>query len=54
MRLDRGKSSASLPAETWSKLALGLTTPDRMDVIDHPVLEKLDEFISDYRAANPR
>ena len=54
VHLARLKSADLFPSETWSKQALGLTTPNQMDLIHHPVLEKVDEFIADYRKANPR
>ncbi len=53
VRLDRIMLSAPMPSETWSKLAHGLTTPNRMDVIYQPIVEKVDEFIAAYRAVNP-
>ncbi len=42
------------PVETYSKRALGLTTPSRMNVIYEPLKEKLGEFIRDYLAVNPK
>lgn len=52
--LVRSEKQDVFPAETWSKKALGLTTPSRIGLIQEPIREKLKEFISDYIAVNPK
>jgi stress-induced morphogen len=54
VQIARPQRQGSFPAETYSKKALGLTTPSRMDLIYEPLKEKLGEFIRDYLAVNPK
>ncbi len=54
VQITRPQKQGAFPAETYSKRALGLTTPSRMDVIYEPLKEKLREFIRDYLAVNPK
>lgn len=41
------------PAETYSKRALGITTPSRMNLLYEPLKEKIGEFVSNYVSINP-
>lgn len=52
VRLTRNPKMAATPSETWGTAALGVTTPDRLDIIDEPLKEKLGEFIKAFKAAN--
>ncbi len=54
VQISRPRGKGVFPAETYSKRALGLTTPNRMDVINEPLKEKIREFIEDYLAVNPK
>jgi hypothetical protein len=54
VKLSRLTNASDLPAETYGKNALGLTTPGRMEVIEEPLKEKLAEFIADYFSVNPK
>ena len=54
VRLTRLAAADSFPAQTWSTKALGLTTANRMAIMLEPILAKVDDFISDYIAANPK
>lgn len=53
VQIARQQKQGLFPAETYSKRALGLTTPNRMDIMYAPLKEKLSEFIRDYLAVNP-
>lgn len=52
VHLTRDPKMTAMPAQTWTALALGLTTPQRLDIIDEPLKEKLGDFIKAFRAAN--
>ena len=54
VHLARRQQPDPFPAETWSAKAIGLTTPNRMDILLAPLKEKAAEFIEDYRSVNPR
>jgi hypothetical protein len=54
VQISRPQARGVFPAETYSKRALGLTTPNRLDVINEPLKEKLREFIRDYSSVNPK
>lgn len=54
VQISRPQGKGIFPAETYSKRALGLTTPNRMEVINEPLKEKVGEFIKDYLAVNPK
>lgn len=54
MQISRLQGKGIFPAETYGKRALGLTTPNRMDVINEPLKEKIGEFVSDYLSVNPK
>ena len=54
VQISRAQGQGTFPAETYSKRALGLTTPNRMDVIYEPLKEKLGEFARDYLSVNPK
>ena len=44
----------SFPAQTWSAKTMGLTSPNRMDLMLEPLRAKVADFISDYAAVNPK
>jgi hypothetical protein len=54
VQISRPQGTGIFPAETYSKRALGLTTPNQIDVINEPLKEKIGEFIKDYFAVNPK
>jgi hypothetical protein len=54
VKLSRLTNASDIPAETYRKVALGLTTPSRMEVIEEPLKEKLAEFIADFISVNPK
>jgi hypothetical protein len=54
VKLSRLTNASDIPAETYRKVALGLTTPSRMEVIEEPLKEKLAEFIDDFLSVNPK
>jgi hypothetical protein len=54
VKLSRLTNASDIPAETYRKIALGLTTPGRMEVIEEPLKEKLAEFIADFLSVNPK
>src|SRR5262249_52239847 len=54
VKLSRLTNAADLPAETYRKAAVGLTTPSKMEVIVEPLKEKLAEFIADFLSVNPK
>ena len=39
--------------ETWRRTIQGITTPDRMDVIQQGLRQCLKAFVDDYQAVNP-
>jgi hypothetical protein len=52
VHLTRAKEAHPFPAKTWSANMLGLTTPNRTDLILEPVMSKVDEFIGDFKEVN--
>ncbi len=44
-QITHGQKQGRFPVETYGTIALGLTTPNRMDIIYEPLKEKLGEFI---------
>ena len=54
VHLARRQDPDAFPAQTWSAEALGLTSPNRMDLMLEPLRAKVGEFIKDYTAVNPR
>ena len=54
VHLARRREPDPFPAQTWSARAFGLTSPNRMDLILEPIRMKVDEFIGDYLAVNPK
>lgn len=52
VQLSRNPKMIAMPAQTWGVVAMGLTTPKRLDIIDEPLKEKLGEFIKAFKAAN--
>lgn len=54
VRLTRDSKGREFPSETWGVIALGLTTPKQLDILYEPLREKVDDFIKDFRAVNPK
>lgn len=54
VRLSRLTNTTDYPSETYRRIALGLTTPSRMGVIQEPLKEKLAELIDDFLSVNPK
>jgi hypothetical protein len=54
VKLSRLPNASDIAAETYRKVALGLTTPNRMEVIEEPLKEKIAEFIADFLSVNPK
>jgi hypothetical protein len=52
VHLARTKEADPFPAQTWGSRALGLTSPNRTDLILEPLKAKVEDFIADYKAAN--
>jgi hypothetical protein len=52
VHLARTKEAEPFPAQTWAAKALGLTTPNRTDLILEPLMSKVNEFIMDYNSVN--
>src|SRR6266850_1491100 len=50
-RTSRDKEGMS--AETWRRTVQGITSQDRMDVVDQALRKCLDQFTQNYRAVNP-
>jgi hypothetical protein len=53
VQLTRQRNSTPVSARTWSKTIQGITTPDRIDVIEQALKQGLDRFVADYHAVNP-
>ena len=53
VRLSRLPHADGISAETWRKTLQGITSPDRMDVIQLALKQALKYFVTDYRAVNP-
>jgi hypothetical protein len=47
------KEKEGISAETWRRTLQGITSPDRMDVVDLALKKCLDQFTQSYRAVNP-
>ena len=54
VKLSRLPSARWLSSETWSRTLLGVTSPDRTDVIEQALKKCLNAFVADYRAVNPK
>ena len=54
VHLARRQDQGQFPAETWGAKAIGLTTPNRMDLILEPLRTKVADFVADYLAANAK
>ena len=54
VRLSRLPHADWISAETWRKSLQGITSPDRMDVIQLALKQALKYFVTDYRAMNPK
>ena len=52
VHLTRTKEPAPFPGQTWAANMIGLTTPDRTDLILEPVISKVNEFIGDFKTVN--
>jgi hypothetical protein len=53
-QLTRQAQASPMPAQTWSKTIQGLTAPDGTDVIEQALKQCMDQFVTSYRAVNPR
>lgn len=53
VHLARTHEADPFPAQTWAAKAIGLTSPNRTDLILEPVMAKVGEFIGDFTAVNP-
>lgn len=54
VRLARLRESEPFPSQTWGAKAMGLTAPNRMNLIMEPLKEKVADFVADYLAVNPK
>ena len=52
VRLGRSKEADPFPGQTWAANMIGLTSPNRTDLILEPVMSEVDEFITDFTAVN--
>jgi hypothetical protein len=52
VKLSRLPNASPVSARTWSRTIQGLTTPDRVDVIEQALKKGLDQFIVSYRSVN--
>ncbi len=54
VKLSRQPNVPLISAETWKGSLQGITTPDRTDVIEQGLKQCLNQFVTSYRAVNPR
>ena len=54
VHLTRRPDTDPFPAQTWSQKALGITGPNRMDLILEPLKVRVGDFVNDYLSANPK
>ena len=54
VHLARRQAPDPFPAQTWGTKAIGLTSPNRMDLILEPLKSTVGEFIADYSAVNAK
>ena len=54
VQLMRNLKMGNMPAQTWGAVSLGLTTPQRMEIVDEPLKDKLADFVKVFKAANGR
>jgi hypothetical protein len=54
VHLARRQDPEPFPAQTWSAKAIGLTSPNRMDLMLQPLKERVTDFVSDYLAVNAK
>ena len=52
--LTRQTHSKWIFAETWRRTLQGVTSPDRVDIIEQAVKKCVDIFVTDYRSVNPK
>ncbi len=52
VQLTRRAEVGTVAAQTWSVDALGVTTPQRLDIIDEPLKAKVGDFVAAFKAAN--
>jgi hypothetical protein len=53
VQLTRPVRGKNMSAETWARTRQGITSPDRLDVIDQTLKLCMDAFVADYQAVNP-
>jgi len=53
VQLTRPVRGKNMSAETWRRTRQGITSPDRLDVIDQTLKLCMDAFVADYQAVNP-
>lgn len=54
VHLARQNDPDPFPAQTWSQKALGITGPNRMDLILEPLKVRVSDFVNDYLSANAK
>ncbi len=52
VKLTRSPRLEGMAAETWRRSLQGITSPDRLDVIDEALKRCVAAFVADYHAAN--
>lgn len=53
VQLTRPVRVRGMAAETWRRTLQGVTSPDRLDVIDQALKQCVAAFVADYQAVNP-
>ena len=53
VRLTRPARADAMSAETWRRTLQGITSPDRLDVVDLALKQCMNLFAKDYQAVNP-
>ena len=54
VHLARQNDPDPFPAQTWSQKALGITGPNRMDLILEPLKVRVSDFANDYLSVNAK
>lgn len=53
VQLDRSTPVKGMSAETWRRTLQGITSPDRLDIVDQALKQCMTLFVADYKAVNP-
>jgi len=53
VQLTRDPKAKHLMSGTWRRDIQGITSPDRMDVIEQALKQMVNLFVKDYQAVNP-